>query len=384
MKKVVHVVIFEYYHEGYSYQENLLSQKHKELGYDVYIIAAEDDGTHGVRSQILKPGKYINEYGIKVYVLPTKKINPHLMRFSDKCVGLYDALEEIQPDIVFVHNFRAWDVRHVARYIKMHPHTGLYVDSHADYFNAPTDSFKGKIDALEISLYGRVLSSKAIKFWGTLPWRVKYLQEAFRIPAEKTDLLIMGADENKIHGLDGANVRSKIRHEFKIPEDAFLVVSGGRLDKRKNQIALCEAISRLSDRNIYLLLFGSPSEDMANLFKNFEGYDNIKQIGWQPSDRAYEFFLSSDLACFPGTHSVLWEQAVACGCPLLVKYWEGITHINFNGNAVLLDNPNAENLYEKIIAISESSAYKELKEKSIEAAPHFYLKEIALQSIGED
>ena len=36
--RIIHVIIAAAYREGFGYQENLLPQKHKELGYDVGVI----------------------------------------------------------------------------------------------------------------------------------------------------------------------------------------------------------------------------------------------------------------------------------------------------------------------------------------------------------
>ena len=266
MQKIVHVVIFEYYHEGYSYQENLLSQKHKELGYDVSIIALEDDGRESHRGQKLDIGEYVNEFGIKVIVLPKTHHNIHIRRFFDYSQGLYEALQRINPDIIFLHNFRGTDVRHIKRYIRNNPNVNLYVDSHDDYYNEPLDSISKKFRAFEWRTYGKQLEPYVQMFWGTLPWREKYLKEVYKISPEKVDLLIMGADENKIVGKDKQLVRDSIRNLYSIPSDAFLVVTGGKIDIRKQQNLLMEAVKQLADKKVWLLVFGTPTRDMEECY----------------------------------------------------------------------------------------------------------------------
>jgi len=382
MKKIVHIVLFENYQEGYSYQENLLTQKQKELGYDVYIIASQRYRDNNYRYHLRDTGFYINEYGIPVRVLPCTKYNPHIARFFDECIGLYEALVEITPDIIFLHNFSGKDVRHLRRYLKTHYGVVLYVDSHADFYNKPINTIKDKIGALEIGILGRSLIPFAKMFWGTLPWRVQYLREVYKIPSNKTDLLIMGADEGIILGKDREKVKESIRGKYKIPDNAFLISSGGKLDKRKQQNLLMEAVRQMSN-SIYLIIFGEPTEEMKPVFEEYGKDNNIILPGWLPSEQAYDIFMASDLAFFPGTHSVLWEQAVACETPIVTKHWEGMEHIDCDGNAILMDNVDVDHIKDVIIRLQDTSVYSSMKKRAVEVAHNFYLKEIALKAIGE-
>lgn len=381
MLKIVHVVIFEYYHDGYSYQENLLSQKHKELGFDVSIIAKEDDGKQSHRGQKLDVGEYYNEFGIRVLVLPKSRHNVHIRRFFDLTDGLYEALERVNPDIIFLHNFRGKDVRHICRYIRKYPKVKLYVDSHDDYYNEPLNSISRRYRAFECRLFAKRLQPYTKKYWGTLPWREKYLKEVYGIPKEKVSLLIMGADEKKILEKDKEAIRERIRDQYSIPADAFLIVSGGKIDKRKQQDLLMEAVKQLGDK-VWLLLFGTPSNDMEEIYNHYKGVQNIIMTGWVPSDMAYDFFMASDLAFFPGTHSVLWEQAVACGLPIVVKYWEWIAHVQVCGNALMLKDVTVETIKKTIDELCWTPTYNEMLKNAKKAAPNFYLKPIALKGIG--
>ena len=54
--------------------------------------------------------------------------------------------------------------------------------------------------------------------------------------------------------------------------------------------------------------------------------------------------MASDLCAFPGTHSVLWEQACACGLPGVFRDWEGMHHVDVGGNAVFLKDASAEGI----------------------------------------
>ena len=69
--KVVHLCLGSFYPDNYSYQENLLPKFHKELGYEVEVIASTQSfDEHGKVCYLPKAGTYQNEYDIKVTRLP--------------------------------------------------------------------------------------------------------------------------------------------------------------------------------------------------------------------------------------------------------------------------------------------------------------------------
>lgn len=379
--RITHIIVSERYVEGESYQENLLTQKHKELGNEVFIIASQRvhsrQGTYFVDS-----GHYVNNYGIDVTVLPTKK-HTYWYYISDKCYGLYEILCKQTPDVIFCHQFSNWDIRHVIRYKYKHPEVVVYADNHNDYFNNPIKGVKGFIHSCMAKIYGKLMIPITKRFWGTLPWRCLYLENVYHIPKEKIGLLVMGADETKIQNRDRALIRNTIREKYLLPENAFVIVSGGYLDKRKHQDLLAEAIRQLGRENIRLLIFGKPTNEMTHVFDSYKGCENIVMTGHIPSSDIYDLFIASDLAIFPGTHSVLWEQAVACGLPSVFKYWEHITHVNENGNAILLKEVSVNTIKKTIIDLNFTKKYKEMKRKAILCAPHFYLREIAIRAITE-
>lgn len=382
MKKLLHICVFERYVEDASYQENLLAACHKELGFDVYIIASQTSADNKKRECLNRAGHYINSKGIDVTILANNEHNVHLARFFDHCIGLYEKISEISPDIIFVHNFTTKDVRHIVRYAKEHPKVKVFTDCHSDYYNNPVRTLKQKINHFQRGLYGRSLCKVSKIMWGTTPWRVQYLQDVYGIPKSKTGLLIMGADEKYILGKDRNSIHISVRKQYGIPEEAFVVVTGGTLDKRKQQDILFEAIKQIGESNIWLLAFGTPSREMEVVFESYKNVHNIVQTGWIAAEKAYDMFMASDLAFFPGTHSVLWEQAAACAIPLVVKHWVGMEHVNVNGNAILLDNITVPSIINEIRSLNKTERYYKMHENASNVSSQFYLTEIAKKSVG--
>ena len=224
------------------------------------------------------------------------------------------------------------------------------------------------------------------RLWGVTPWRVDYLLNVYKIPRNKVGLLVMGGDDNLIDFSRKEEYRERLCKELDFSTDDFILVTGGKIDRTKKTHLLVEAVKRLPSY-CKLVIFGSPDEEMEPYFAQLSG--KIRFIGWIPSDEVYRYFLASDLAVFPGTHSVLWEQSVACGLPGIFKHWPGMDHVDVGGNAILLDEPEGETKYidllEQTISklMDRNSDYEEMcrvaREKGVK---EFSYREIARRAIA--
>lgn len=381
MKKIVHIVVKGYV-DGCAYQENVLPKKHKELGYDVTILVSQYARITKGRSTGLKEiGTKLNEDEIPVCVLKRPSFFSLRHLFNYKTIGMYEKLMDLSPDIIFIHNVIFSENRDVVKFIKRNPNTLVYADNHMDYYNNPIVTYKQKIADTLYRWNARKIKKITRVFWGTTPWRVEYLYDHYNLPKEKCKLLIMGGDESVICGINRTRVRQEVREKYNIPNDAFLIVTGGIIDKRKRQDLLMKAVDELSALNVWLIVFGEAKKEMLPICNEFSTSENIVFTGWVNADYSYSLFLASDLAVFPGTHSVLWEQAASCGIPQIIKRWPGMDHINVNGNAYLMDDVTIENLTEKIREYLNTETYDKSKQKAEIAAPFFYYREIAKQSI---
>lgn len=377
---ITHVIIAADYKEGLGYQENILPAKHVELGLDTYVISADSKKINGT--------KYTNIDGVKVIMLPINKSifkhTPILRSFVKQTQGLYKVLNIIQPDIIFVHNLGAFESLEVCRYCKKNNKVRLFVDQHADYYNSPITQWRKRIyKKIVFGYIGKKMEKHASKFWGVTPWRVDYLQKVYGIKPENTDLLVMGGDEKLIDWDNRDCIKKYIRNKYEIPCDAFLIISGGRIDKTKNIHILIDAVQKINNKNVYLLIFGNMTKDMED-YCSPKITANIKYAGWIDSKQVYPLFLASDLAVFPGTHSVLWEQSIACGLPGIFKDWDGgFSHIDCGGNAILIKDITEDLLKNVIVDIVEDKdkylTMRRISEESVRYLFHYI--EIAKKSI---
>lgn len=384
--KIVHIAISCFYIEGAGYQENLLPKAHRKAGHEVTMISSQYSFNSKGQVEYRPVQTYTNDNDVKVIIL---KDTPHLRfglsMFKKKCYGLYKALENEHPDIIFMHGLSALDSYTVLRYLRKYPEVKLYADQHGDYYNTRYSTLGRIVLNCITRPMVKKIANRANKLWGTTPWRVEYMQDVYGVPAEKTDLLVMGADESNIDWENRDAIRKAIRKQYNINEDDFLIVTGGKINRAKNIHLLTDAIIALNREDVKLLVFGSFDKEMEETFMKYANKENIILTGWIKSDAAYNIFIAGDLVCFPGTHSVLWEQAVACGIPGIYQFWDGMRHVNVNGNSILVKDVNEENIRNTINAIlTDNELLAIMKKKAEEAMVSFYYSDIARKAIEMD
>jgi hypothetical protein len=110
---------------------------------------------------------------------------------------------------------------------------------------------------------------------------------------------------------------------------------------------------------------------------------DIIYIDWLASKKIHKYFFASDLAVFPGTHSVLWEEAVGLGLPCVFKKWEGIQHVDHGGNCLFIVDVNSSSIKDVLLTITEDkSTFEEMRLKAeLLGSKTFIYSEIARRSI---
>lgn len=384
--KILQVCLCGYYNPQMGYQDNILPKYYKKIGLECVTVASQYYKDQG-RMIYDKRKKVKIEDGIEIiriknkYNLPNK-VNSKLRLYS----GLYNVLKEEKPDIIFLHNFQFLSIFDIIKYCKKNKHVKVYADSHTDYINSATNWLsKNILHRFIWRLTTQFIIPYVIKFWGVTDQRCKFMNEVYSIPKEKIDILVMGADIDKEKIMDKEAIRTDIRKKLDISNEDFVVITGGKIDKLKNINLVLEAIKNLSDyKNIKLILFGSIKDEVKEICSEYLKHKNIIYIGWIDSNDVYDYFLASDLAVFPGTHSVLWEQAVGTGVPCIFKRWNNMDHVDLGGNCIFIEEESSieiENIIKELLN-TKNGMYRKLKENSeIKGISQFSYLEIAKKSI---
>lgn len=381
--KIVHLCLGNNFIDGYSYQENLLPKYHVRQGHDVTVIASlVTYGLNGKITTLSEPSVH-EERGYKVIRLayktsPSIKINQFLRRFE----GLNEQLEKEQPDIIFSHNVQYADAIVVTNHVKRHSYVKLYADNHGDYINSGRNFLSLQIKhKLLWRYYATKLAHRAEKVWGVTPMRCDFLREVYKLDPNKIAFLPMGIDDESIPE-NRKQVRSEIRQLLGIPINAFVIVTGGKIDCRKNIHHLLNAVSDINIRQLHVIIFGTIMQDIQVEFKEHRDNPNIHFVGWSTAEEVMNYLVTSDLACFPGTHSSLWEQSVGSGLPCIFKDWgDRLRHVNVNGNCVFVQGEDEMELIQIIKNLLIPEQYDAICKKAQEASKSFLYSDIARRAI---
>ena len=379
--KIVHLCLSCFFIDNYSYQENMLPKYHVLQGLDVTVIASLESYNEKGESCLLKASDtYFDKNGYKVIRLAYKKpscIYQILRRYA----GFKQALLRERPDIIFAHGVSFADATIVRAYKRRYPNTLVFADSHTDFINSAKNILSKKIlHPIIWRHYAKVLEPLLVKCYGVTPLRCRFLRDVYHISPEKISFLPMGIDDDIIPK-DRLKTRITIRRELGISLSDIVVFTGGKIDKLKNTHILLEAIQQLSAKKLHIIICGVLTPEMDYLNDIFRGNPKyIHYLGWCDAQRVIDCMVASDIACFPGTHSTLWEQAVGVGLPSIFKRWDDMEHVNVNGNCLFVKGEDVDELK---VALDELLENKESYLMLANEASHYFCySQISRKAIG--
>ena len=382
--KIVHIAPKATYNDYWGYQDNLLPKYKKKLGHDVTMIITNTMHKDGKIVETDCADYFLND-GVRVIRLKVKNYGNGALTNQNSKLPVYKYLEEIRPDFIFYHSLHGTTIFDVIKYKKeINPACVIVQDNHMDYnnYNNP-----GGIIGFVCCEYQRLINKYANRYvskvYGVTPWRKAFAEEYYGIPKDKTDVLIMGADDEYLDIEHREESRKEIREMYGFSADDFVIVTGGRIDKAKNIDKLVTVCAGLKKKGVKLLVFGSVSPDFKIVFnKALAGAENITYIGWIDSSKVYPYFFAADLIVFPGGHSVMWEQACASKTPCVFNYWDGMEHLNNGGNSILIPLNTNEEIRDMIERLLHSDAYAAMQEAALSEKTNIYrYSEIAKKSL---
>ncbi|SDH87136.1 Glycosyltransferase involved in cell wall bisynthesis [Planococcus glaciei] len=386
--KILHCCLAAFYIDNYSYQENILPRMHKKQGHEVKIVASTETFIDNSYLGYTSPGSYFTEDNIPIVRLPYKKYFPQIIM---RKLRMYNKLEKeilaFKPEIIFIHDCQFIDIRIIAKYAKKNPSVKIFVDCHTDFSNSAKNWVSLNILHKIVYKYcAQIIEPFTNKFYGVLPARVNFLIETYGLPKEKVELLVLGAEDDKVNEAKNFELRNKIREKYGIHKNDFLIMTGGKIDYNKPEtLKLMKAIKQSEIKKLKLIVFGSvASEYKTEMLKLLD--NQVHFIGWIDSKETYKYFNAADLVVFPGLHSVFWEQVVGLGKPCLFRYIKGFTHVDLGGNCDFLYENTIEELIEKISLIAKNpEVFDKMKhEAESKGIANFSYNKIAEKSISNE
>lgn len=380
--KVVNISLCAPYNEGWGYHENLLPKWQHKNGNQVTLITTRfsnkknNDGLF-----IINKENYINDDGVKVIRLDWK-FNIWAFRTLRIYKDLYKTLENEKPDFLFIHGCQFLDSFLVCKYLKNHKNVKAVADNHADQTNSAKSFFPIILHKTLWRITANIMNKYVDKFYGVLPIRCEFLHSFYKIPLNRIELLPMGLDDDLLIDLD--KDANELKEKYNINGSNINIVCGGKFDHYKTEVLnLMEAVN--SSPSLKLYIFGSIGDEIKEKFEHLLS-EKIIYVGWLSQKESCALIKSCDIACLPGRHSVIWEQTVALGIPLIVRKWPGTTeHININDNCLFLEKGTIKEITNTLHNILSRETLNRLKNNANNKKNAiFSYKNIAYKSIDNN
>lgn len=376
--KVLHCCLAAFYIDNFSYQENIFPKIHKLQGNDVYILASTETYIDNIKLGYIEPAEYFTRELIPIKRIPYVRWLPFFLAKKLRIYkGITSYINQIQPDIIFLHDCQFLSILSIVNYAKKNKVT-IYVDSHTDFINSGKNWLsKNILHKFIYKFCAQTISKYTKKFYGTLPIRNDFLRDIYGINSKKIELLPFGADDSLFKYENKEIIRKDIRNDLGLLTDDIVIITGGKLDRRKNIHKLLGVFINLVERekitNLKLIVFGKPTEDLKQEINLKCQNDNVRYINWVGSENIHKYFFASDIAFFPGTHSVLWEEAVGLGLPCVFYRWDGIQHVDLGGNCIFIDDSEETTIENTLLKLKDDQIFfKKMRTIAEEKGPEIF------------
>jgi glycosyltransferase involved in cell wall biosynthesis len=336
------LMLCEFYHESLEYQEQLSAKFYVRHGHAVTVVTSTHESVFDYmadRHDNRRPARTYEHGGVRIVRLPYRYNILHRL----KAFAPLDRLLEAEaPDLIFVHDIML-NFPDCVRYLKRHSRARMIMDYHADYSNS------GKNLLSRVILHGicrKWFLDRArphlSKIFPVVPASATFLHQRYKVPFSEMELLPLGADLEAISAARNSDARQTLRTALGIGADDIVILTGGKLTPAKKTELLLAAVDRLRHIPLRVVVVGNASAEHAEYGERLSGLaardPRVHMAGWLNQDDLNRHLAMADLAVFPASQSILWQQAIAMGLPLVVgdTGHQDISYLNTERNIVIL------------------------------------------------
>ncbi len=342
------VMLCDFYNESLEYQENLLVKYYRKHGHAVTVIASTFESVFDYyhdRHDKQLPMRDYDDQGARIIKLPYRfNIRNRLRAFPP----IDKLLAETRPDLIFVHDIML-NLPECVRHVQRHPACKMVLDYHADYSNSGKNWLSLKV--LHGVIRKRYLDQARpclARIFPVVPASATFLHEIYGIPHADMELLPLGADTDRGLEVRRLGARARLRAAYRVAEQECVIFTGGKLDPLKRTEDLIDAVRGSSQPGLQLFVVGEAAAQhqdyKALLLQRAAAAHNIHFVGWQDAAGVYEYLDMADIAVFPASQSIMWQQAISMGLPLVVgersagaSQVQDVSYLNTASNIIVLD-----------------------------------------------
>ena len=365
-------MLCEFFNEKLEYQENLLAKYYVKHNHDVVVITSTVDSVfdyYNDKHDINAPSREYYFEGAKIIKIQYKwiRFKNRLRKYKD----ITPILEAEQPDLIYIHDIML-NILEAVEYKRKHNNCKMIMDYHADYSNSAKSWLSLNIlhKLIRKKLYFDPAKKYISKIFPIVPASFIFLHEVYDVPNSDMELLPLGANTDLGNQILNKKTGSIIRQKLDIPQNDFVIFTGGKLSETKKTDLLIKAFLKLNISKLHLIIVGKASETDINfekeLYKLAKNNKNIHFTGWLNNIQVYEHLDASDIAIFPASQSILWQQAISMRLPLIVGDTgnQSIAYLNEFNNIIILDKDDITEsvISDKILLVmNDINLYQDMK-----------------------
>lgn len=353
-------MLCDYYNESLEYQENLLVKYYRKRGHDVTVVASTFDSVfdyYSDRHDPRWPARTYYDQGAKIVKL---RYRYNLLNRLRAYTRIDHLLEEEAPDLIYVHDIML-NLPECVAYVKRHAQCRMIMDYHADYSNSGRNRLSLKVlHGIARKWYLDRARPHLARIFPIVPAGATFLHEVYKVPHAEMEVLPLGADVELARQVHAQGEGPRLRSALGFGASDFVIFTGGKLAQSKRTELLLQAVQLLPDLPLKVLVVGdanpADADYKAALLEMAASIPGVHFTGWLGRADIYRHLDMADLAVFPASQSILWQQAIACGLPLICGDvgHQDISYLNLAENIVVLpcDQIRAERLAAEIRAVA--------------------------------
>lgn len=336
------LMLCDFYDESLEYQENLLVKYYRKHGHEVTVVASTFDSVfdyYNDRHDPAWPARTYLDQGARIVKL---RYRYNLLNRLRAYTRIDRLLEEERPDLIYVHDIML-NLPECVAYVKRHPQCRMIMDYHADYSNSGRNWLSLKVlHGIARKWFLDRARPHLARIFPIVPAGAVFLHEIYGVPHVEMEVLPLGADVDLARAVRERGEGRRLREALGFSAQDIVIFTGGKLAPPKRTELLLEAVRRLPELPLKVVVVGEAAAAdaayKAQLLAAAEGMPQVRFAGWLGREDIYRHLDLADLAVFPASQSILWQQAIACGRPLICGDvgHQDISYLNLADNIVIL------------------------------------------------
>jgi Glycosyltransferase len=380
------VVISSWFSEKMGYSENIFPKALARLGHEVHVLtstaqvyynSADYEKTYAkhLGPPIVQPG----EKDIYGYTLHRLNFTYHswtalgLLHLKGIHIdGLENLLIQLKPDVIqVVNSIDEPTTYQTALYAQQHGKR-IFTESHLHASVIRRNNRISWKERLLSTLYSFHPRIRFINDTTALCYPIaidveEIARSLFHVPPSKLKLQPLGVDTEIFCPISTKEMlaeRENLRASFGFRSDDLVCIYTGRFSRGKNPQLLAEAIDRLQHHGekIFGLFIGNGTEEEIQAIRSPRGCVIHPFVA---THELPQYYRSADIGVWPLQESTSQLDAAACGLPLILSNRIQVNE-RIDGNGIVYDEGDAEDLANKILQMKDSSIRNQYTKVGIE------------------